>query len=168
MFGKMKLDNLRKLYLQQLCDLYDAEYQILDALPAMEEAATTPELKTAFRQHLEKTEGHVRKLEQIFADLGEEPRREKCKGMKGLLAEGDDFVKAQGDPSTKDAALIAAAQRVEHYEIAGYGTARAYAWTLGHGSEAQWLQQVLDEEGEADKKLTSIAERTINVEAARA
>lgn len=168
MFGKMKLENLRKLYLQTLADLYDAEHQILDALPGMEDRATAPDLKAAFRQHLEKTEGHVRKLEQTFSDLGEEPKRETCKGMKGIIAEGEDFVKAQGDPATIDAALIAAAQRVEHYEIAGYGTARAYAWTLGHGNEAQWLQQVLNEEGEADKTLTALAERSINVEAAKA
>lgn len=168
MFGKMKLDNLRQLYVDGLQDLYDAEHQLLEALPLMEDRATAPDLKAAFRDHFEVSQGHMRRLEQIFDKLGEEPIRKPCRGLKGVIADGEEFLKATGDPATIDAALIAAAQRVEHYEIASYGTVRTYARTLGYDDEAELLQQTLDEEGDADKKLTTLAESSINIEAAHA
>ena len=130
MFGKMKLENLKTLYLDELKDAYDFEHQILEALPKMEKAASADELKQAFREHRGQTELQVGRLEQIFQSLGEKADRKSCKGMKGLLAEGEDFIKARGDRDTIDASLISAAQRVEHYEIAVYGTLRAYARVL--------------------------------------
>jgi ferritin-like metal-binding protein YciE len=166
MFGKMKLENLKTLYLDELKDAYDFEHQILEALPKMEKAATADELKHAFREHLGQTERQVGRLEQIFQSLGEKADRKSCKGMKGLLAEGEDFIKARGDRDTIDASLIAAAQRVEHYEIAVYGTLRAYARVLGLQEQARLLQQNLDEESKADQKLTQLAEQGINIAAA--
>lgn len=165
LFGK-KLENLRQLYLDELKDLYDAEHQILEALPKMEERAHTHDLKDGFARHFEQTQRQVARLEQVFRDLGESPERKTCKGMKGLIDEGDSFVSASGDDETVDAALIGAAQRVEHYEMAAYGTLRTWARILGHDKQAQLLQQSLDEEGKADKKLTDIAESWVNVQAA--
>jgi ferritin-like metal-binding protein YciE len=162
----MKLENLRTLYLDELKDAYDYEHQILDALPKMEKAATAEELKSAFREHLGQTQKQVGRLEQIFQSLGEKAERKTCKGMKGLLAEGEDFIKARGDHDTIDASLISAAQRVEHYEIAVYGTLRAYARVLGLQDQARLLQQNLDEESKADQKLTQLAEQGINIAAA--
>jgi ferritin-like metal-binding protein YciE len=166
MFGKMKLENLRTLYLDELKDAYDFEHQILEALPKMEKAASADELKQAFREHLGQTERQVGRLEQIFKSLDEKADRKSCKGMKGLLAEGEDFIKARGDRDTIDASLISAAQRVEHYEIAVYGTLRAYARVLGLQEQARLLQQNLDEESKADQKLTQLAEQGINIAAA--
>jgi ferritin-like metal-binding protein YciE len=157
--------NLRDLYLNELRDLYSAETQLIDALPKMADAATSPQLKDAFASHLLETRLHVQRLEQIFATLGENPSGETCQAMKGLIKEGGDYVKAGGDDHVRDAGLIGAAQRVEHYEIAGYGTARALALRLGETVAAKTLQMTLQEEGAADKKLTTIAEGQVNVSA---
>jgi ferritin-like metal-binding protein YciE len=165
LFGK-NLENLRQLYLDELKDLYDAEHQILEALPKMEERAHTNELKDGFARHFEQTQRQIARLEQVFQSLGERAERKTCKGMKGLIAEGDSFVSASGDDETVDAALIGAAQRVEHYEMAAYGTLRTWARILGEEKQAKLLQQTLDEEGETDKKLTGIAESWVNVQAA--
>ena len=159
-------ETLRDLYLNELRDLYDAETQLLVALPMMADAATSSQLKEAFTAHLEETEIHVSRLEEIFEALGEEPGEETCKAMEGLIAEGEDYVKASGDRDVRDAGLIGAAQRVEHYEIAGYGTARTLATRLGESEAADKLQATLDEEGEADRKLSAIAENEVNAEGA--
>lgn len=161
-------ETLHDLYLNELRDLYSAETQLLDALPKMAEAAASSQLKEAFTGHLKQTEGHVRRLEEIFEALGEEPSGETCKAMQGLIAEGEDYVKASGERDVRDAGLIGAAQRVEHYEMAGYGTTRALAERLGESEAAEKLQATLDEEGEADQKLTAIAEGEVNAEAATA
>jgi ferritin-like metal-binding protein YciE len=131
----------------------------------MVEAATSSQLKNALTSHLEETRGHVRRLEQILDDLGEKPSGKTCKAMEGLIAEGESYVKASGDDSVRDAGLIGAAQRVEHYEIAGYGTARSLANRLGEKNAADLLQRTLDKEGDADHKLTEIAEAEVNVAA---
>ena len=157
---------LRDLYLNELRDLYSAETQLLEALPKMAEAATSSQLKEAFTTHLEESQGHVSRLEEIFEALGEEPGGETCKAMEGLIAEGEDYVKASGDRDVRDAGLIGAAQRVEHYEMAGYGTTRTLATRLGESEAADSLQATLDEEEEADRKLTAIAESEVNPEAA--
>ena len=165
-FTALKLDSLRALLLEELRDLYDAETQLLDALPKMAEAAGSNQLKSALNHHLEETRQHVSRLEHIFQHIGEKSSGETCEAMKGLIKEGEVLVKAQGDPDVRDAGLIGAAQRVEHYEMAGYGTARSLARRLGENQIAETLQQTLNEEAEADKKLTSIAESQVNVAAA--
>jgi ferritin-like metal-binding protein YciE len=157
-------ETLHDLYLNELRDLYSAETQLLEALPKMAEAATASQLKEAFLAHLEETYGHVRRLEEIFNPWGEEPSGEACKAIEGLIQEGEDYVKAGGDSHVRDAGLIGAAQRVEHYEIAGYGTARTLAARLGETQAADKLQNTLEEEGEADRKLTAIAESEVNAE----
>ena len=154
----MKLKNLEELYVDQLKDLYSAEKQLVQALPKMAKAANTPALQQGFQTHLEETQNHVERLENIFSRLGSSPGRKKCKGMEGLLEEGKEAIDLDGDADVKDAALIAAAQRVEHYEIAGYGTVRTYAQRLGFSQDSDLLQKTLDEEGETDKKLTVLAE----------
>ncbi len=151
------MENLRDLYIHELKDLYSAENQLLKALPKMAEAASTPELKDAFKTHLEQTRGHVDRIKQIFDELGRGPGGEKCEAMEGLIKEGESVIKEDAPPAVKDAALIAAAQRVEHYEIAGYGTVRTYAQQLGEDQAAKLLQQTLDEEGETDKLLNDLA-----------
>lgn len=161
----MPLKTLHDLYVDELRDLYNAEHQVLKALPKMAKAASNPQLKDAFSQHLQQTEEQVRRLERIFRDMGKTPRGKKCIGMKGLIEEGQELLKEKADPAVKDAGLISAAQRVEHYEMAGYGTVRTYARTLGLSDAAQVLQQTLNEEGETDHKLTRLAESTINPEA---
>ena len=161
----MEIDSLRKLYVDELKDLYSAEKQILQALPKMAKKATNAQLKKGFETHLEETRGQVERLDQIFEMLGKSPRGKKCKGMEGLLEEGKEMMQEDMDPEVMDAALIAAAQRVEHYEIAGYGTVRTYAQLLGETQHAKLLQQTLEEEGNTDKKLTQLAESSINVEA---
>jgi ferritin-like metal-binding protein YciE len=166
MFGRNRFETLRDLYMDELRDLYDAEHQLLDALPKMEERASHDELKRAFRSHLEETRGQVSRLEQVFDKCGEKPERKTCVAMKGLIAEGEEILKARGDDDVIDAGLIGAAQKVEHYEIAGYGTVRTLARRLGFEDQARLLQQSLDQEGAADKKLTQIAESRVNVEAA--
>jgi ferritin-like metal-binding protein YciE len=160
----MKVNSLQELYTEQLRDLYDAENQIIKALPEMIDAATSPDLKDALNEHLQITKTQATRLEQIFEQMGEKAKGETCKGMKGVIQEGSDLVDEIEDDDTRDAGIIAAAQRVEHYEMAGYGTARNYASLLGEDDSAQLLQQTLDEEKEADQKLTSLAE-DINVSA---
>ena len=160
----MKLETLNELLIEQLQDLYSAENQIIEALPKMAEAASSPELKRAFQEHLRQTEGQVERLEQCFEQLDTEAEGNECKCMKGLLEEGEDLMDEDAEPEVLDAGLIAAAQRVEHYEIAGYGCARTYAQLLGLKEVASSLQQTLNEEKETDQKLTELAE-SINVEA---
>ncbi len=161
----MKLKTLHDLYVDELKDLYNAENQILKALPKMAKAASDPQLAQAFTDHLAETTGHVDRLEKIFKKLDASPKGKKCKAMEGLLEEGKDLMAEDADPSVMDAALIAAAQRVEHYEMAGYGCVRTYARLLGYDEAADLLQETLDEEGTADKKLTDLAETVINAEA---
>lgn len=161
-----EFNNLNDLFVQQLKDLYDGEMQLTEALPLMAEAATSSQLKNAFQSHFRETQGHVQRLEQVFRALNQEPQRESCPAMKGMIKEGNDAIKAKGDPNVRDAALIAAAQRVEHYEMAGYGSVRTFAQQLGRDDLARILQQTLEEEGAADKKLTSIAESNVNQMAA--
>ena len=160
----MKLENLQQLFVKELRDLYDAEDQITQALPKLIDAAHHPELKSALQEHLQITRQQISRLDQIFQKLNQKATGETCKGMKGVIKEGDEIVSAGGDPSTVDAGIISAAQRVEHYEMAGYGTVRTYAELLGQTEIARPLQQTLNEEGEADKKLTQLA-NGINVEA---
>jgi len=164
----LNLETLRDLYLNELRDLYSAETQLIDALPKMAEAASAPDLKQAFLDHLEQTHGHVERLEQIFDELGEKTSGETCDAMKGLIKEGGSYVKAGGSDEVRDAGLIGAAQRVEHYEIAAYGTARALALRLGEIIAAELLQETLDEEADTDVLLTDLAEGHINASAAAA
>jgi ferritin-like metal-binding protein YciE len=161
----MAMDSLRDLYVEQLRDLYSAETQILKALPMMAEKAHSGELRSAFQEHERVTHDQVKRLEAIFDGMGEKPGGHHCKGMEGLLKEGQEMLKEKGDPATLDAGLIAAAQRVEHYEIAGYGCVRTYAERLGMDDHARTLQQTLDEEGATDHRLTALAERIINPQA---
>lgn len=161
----MGLENLMDLYIDQLKDLYNAEHQLTTALPKMSKAASSPQLKKAFDEHLEETKVHVERLEQVFEKLGRGPKGKTCKAMKGLIEEGGEMIKEDAEPSVKDAGLIAAAQRVEHYEIAGYGCVCTWAKMLGQDEAAKLLQKTLDEEGKADKKLTELAEKLINVQA---
>jgi ferritin-like metal-binding protein YciE len=164
----MELNSLRDLYIDELKDLWSAEKQLVKALPKMAKAANDPELSKAFLTHLRQTEQQVKRLEQIFEELGESPRGKKCVGMEGLIEEGQELIKEKPEPEVLDAGLISKAQHVEHYEMAGYGTVRTYAQLLGADRQAQLLQQTLDEEGEADKLLTRLAENSINLEAATA
>ncbi len=161
----MKLESLKDLYVEQLRDLYSAETQLVDALPKMAEAAHHPELKQAFQEHLVQTRQHVERLERVFNDLSVRPGGETCEGMEGLLKEGKEMMKMKGAPEVIDAGLIAAAQRVEHYEIAGYGTVRTYAELLGFNEAMRLLERTLKEEEAADEKLTQMAESQINAEA---
>lgn len=172
-FGKMlgmslTLDNMQDLLLVQLEDLYSAEEQLISALPKMAEAASCSQLKSAFETHLQETRHHKERLERAFSMLGHQPRAEKCEAMAGLISEGDQMIMAEGDPDVKDAALIAAAQRVEHYEMAGYGCARTFARRLHRDDIASLLQETLEEEGKADHLLTEIAEQSIHPHAATA
>lgn len=164
----MTLDNLRDLLVSQLEDLYSAEQQIIDSLPLMADAAYTPELRAAFRSHLDETRRQKSRLERVFHLLGHEPKSITCEAMQGLIEEGSAIIQARGDREVKDAALIAAAQRIEHYEIAGYGCARSFAHRLGQDEVVRLLHETLEEEGRADKLLTHIAEAFVNQEAARA
>ncbi len=162
----MQVDSLEQLYVDQLRGIYDAENQLVRSLPKMAKAASSPELRTAFEQHLEQTREHVRRLDEIFRSLGHPSKGRSCKAMIGLIEEGEEIVKLDTEPSVRDAGLIAAAQKVEHYEIASYGTLRTFAEFRGDRQAAQSLQETLDEEYEADKTLTQVAESSINVEAA--
>lgn len=161
----MKLNTLQDLYINELRDLYSAEAQILKALPKMVKAAQSEDLAGAFQQHLEQTRQHVARLEQIMEKMNLTPRRKKCEGMEGILDEGSEFLSSGIDEAVRDAALIGAAQKVEHYEIASYGCARTYARQLGDEEAANLLQQTLQEEEETDRKLTQLAESHINPEA---
>ncbi len=163
----MEMESLRELFVEQLKDLYSAENQIIKALPKMMKAADSEELKSAFEDHLEVTKKQVERLDQIFEELDESPRGKKCVGMQGLLEEGKELMGEDAEPEVMDAGLIASAQHVEHYEIAGYGCVRTYAQLLGLKNAAKLLQQTLDEEKETDELLNQLAEN-INVEAEKA
>ena len=167
LFRSVELNSFKDLFVEQIEDLYDAEQRLTEALPKLADAASSNQLKQAFQQHLGETQGHVSRLESIFREINMDPKRETCAAMKGLISEGDDMIGANGDPDVKDAALIAAAQRVEHYEISAYGTARSFARRLGLTQAASLLQQTLEEESAADEKLTRIAEASVNVQAAQ-
>ena len=161
----MEMETLKDLYIEELKDLYSAENQIIKALPKMIKAASHDELKQAFTTHLRETEIHAQRIEQVCDELGVSPKGKKCVGMEGLLKEGSELIKEKPEPDVLDAGLIAAAQHVEHYEMAGYGCCRTYARQLGCESQYEMLQATLDEEGNADKILTDIAESSINIEA---
>ncbi len=161
------IDNLQELFVEQLRDLYDGEEQITKALPKLIEKANSSQLKQALQEHLDVTRVQIQRLDQIFQRMNEKSSGETCKGMKGIITEGDDLVSKAGDPGVMDASIIAACQRVEHYEIAGYGTVRTYAQLLGKQEAARMLEQTLNEEKEADSTLNKIAE-SANVEAKKA
>src|SRR5690349_25094363 len=161
----MKLDTLQKLYVEELRDLYNAENQLLKALPKMAKGASSEELKNAFEKHLEQTETHVERLENIFEQLDQTPKGKTCRGMKGLIGEGSEILKEEGDPSVLDAGIIVAAQKVEHYEIAAYGSVRTFAELLGQNKAVELLQATLDEESEANELLNELAEGIVNPEA---
>ena len=160
MAGKVK--NLEDLLVDQLKDLYSAEGQIINALPKMAKAATNEELRMGFEQHLEQTRQQQKRIEDMFQYLEGSPRGKKCVGMEGLIAEGDEVMKEDMEPQARDAALIAAAQKVEHYEISGYGTAATYADMLGKKEVGQLLKQTLNEEEMTDQKLTKMAKMNVN------
>lgn len=164
----MKLQTLQDLFVHELKDLYSAETQLLKALPKMASAATNEELKTAFEEHFEQTREHVRRLEQIAQDCQCTLTGHRCRAMEGLLEEGGELISEEAEESVRDAGLIGAAQRVEHYEIAAYGTARALASCLGHRDAVELLGETLEEEKETDERLTELAETVVNTEAARA
>ena len=161
----MKPNSLQELYVEQLKDLYDAEHQIIKALPKMIAETTSSDLKDALTEHLDVTKTQASRLEQIFDASGEKAKAEKCKGMQGIIQEGSDLIGEIKDENVRDAAIIASAQRVEHYEMAGYGTVRTFATLLGHEEAAELLQETLDEEADSDRKLTELAETAINAEA---
>lgn len=161
----MQMDTLYDLYVDELKDLYSAENQILKALPRMAKAANHSKLAQAFNKHERQTRQHVKRLERIFKSLDEKPTGKKCVGMEGVLKEGSELIKERPDPEVLDAGMISAAQHVEHYEMAGYGTVRTWANLLGYEDHAELLQQTLDEERDTDDVLTELAESLINVEA---
>jgi ferritin-like metal-binding protein YciE len=161
----MSLDTLEKLYISELRDLYSAENQLLKALPKMAKGASSPELKDAFEKHLEQTKGHVERLEELFEQRDESPKGKPCKAMKGLIEEGSEILKEEGEDSVLDAGMIVAAQKVEHYEIASYGSVRTFANLLGKEDEAELLQATLDEERETNEILNQLAETVVNPEA---
>ena len=160
----MPTKTLEELYVDELKDLYNAENQLVKALPKMAKAASSPELKAAFTEHLQQTKGHVQRLEKIFKDLDKSPKGKKCVAMEGLVDEGSEVMDEDFEGAVMDAALIGAAQRVEHYEMAAYGTVIAFAKVRGESDHASLLQQTLDEEKETDKKLSALS-REINREA---
>ena len=162
----MKIDSLRKLYVHSLKDLYNAETQLLAALPKMAKAASSEELRAGFEEHLEQTREHIRRLEKVFESVEASPNGVKCDGMEGLIKEGEEVIKEVKDPEVRDAGLIAAAQKVEHYEIACYGTVCTYAELLGDSEACSLLGATLEEEKETDRKLTELAETGINLAAA--
>ena len=162
----MRLETLHALYLKELRDLYHAENQIIKALPKMIDSTNSPELRKALSTHLDETRNHVTRLEQVFRLHNEEPKTETCKGMEGIISEGKNMLSHDENPDVLDAGIIAGAQKVEHYEIASYGSVRTWAEQMGHTQAAQLLQETLDEEKQADAKLTQIA-KTLNAEAVR-
>ncbi len=161
----MQLHTLKDLYIHELKDLYSAEKQLVAALPKMAVAATSQDLKASFEAHLLETKEHVTRLVRVLEMAGAGTRGPKCKGMEGAIEEGQSMIEEEADPEVKDAGLIAAAQRVEHYEMAGYGCVRTYAKLLGYDDAVTLLQMTLDEEGAADRKLTDLAETVINIAA---
>ncbi len=164
----MKLEDLRDLYIDELRDLYSAENQLVKALPKMAKAASNEQLAQGFLDHLEETKGHVDRLKEIFDGLQTKPTGKVCKAMEGLIEEGKEMIEEDAEDEVRDAGLIGAAQRVEHYEMAAYGVARNFAKLLGEADAAKLLQQTLDEEAATDKKLTKLADSVINLEAAHA
>jgi ferritin-like metal-binding protein YciE len=162
------INSMQDLLVQQLEDLYDAEKQLVVALPKMAKAASSKELKSAFESHLEETKHHVTRLEQAFNKFGKKPKAQTCAAMQGLVKEGSEMMSQWGSDDVRDAGLIACAQRVEHYEIAGYGCARTFAQQLGNFEAARLLEETLNEEKHADEKLNSIAESKVNLQAAHA
>jgi len=160
------IENLEELFQDELKDIYDAEKQLTKALPKMAKKASNEELRQAFEEHLRQTEQHIERLDQVFEQLDLPARGKKCEGMKGLIEEGQDMIGDADDDATRDALMIAAAQKVEHYEIASYGTLRTWANLLGKSDAASLLEETLDEEKETDQRLTSIAEGLVNAEAA--
>src|SRR6266478_6891354 len=163
----MQLETLEDLYVHELKDLYSAEKQLIRALPKMAKAAKNEQLATGFQEHLEQTKEHAARIEKILGDHKQSTRGSKCKGMEGIIAEGAEMIEEEGDPEVKDAGLISAAQRVEHYEMAGYGTVRTYAELLGDKEGAKLLETTLREEEETEKELTRVAKSAINVAAAK-
>src|SRR5271154_1311863 len=163
----MKIETLEELFLEQIEDLYDAEQRLVKALPKMAEASTSAPLRQAFESHLEQTKGHVRRLETIFRELGKDSKAKTCEAMKGLIEEGQDAIDDIETSALRDAGIIAVANRVEHYEMAGYGSARAFAQTLGLETAASLLEETLQEEKDADQKLTLLAEGMVNEDAFR-
>jgi ferritin-like metal-binding protein YciE len=161
----MELKTLNDLFVHQLKDLYGAEQQLLKAMPKMQAKISAKELQQAFTKHMEETQNQVKRLEQVFQALGIKPEAEKCKAMEGLLKEAEEFLTFDADKSVMDAGIIASAQRIEHYEIAGYGTACTYAKFLGHTEALNLLQETLSEEKKTDEKLSYIAETSINIKA---
>jgi ferritin-like metal-binding protein YciE len=161
----MKIETMEDLFLAQVEDLYDAERRLVKALPTMAEASTSQSLRQAFESHLLETEGHVSRLDNVFRTLGQDPKGETCAAMKGLISEGEDIISHIDESPLRDAGLIAAANRVEHYEIAAYGSARTFAQTRGLTEAASLLEQTLQEEKKADQKLTQLAESMVNEEA---
>lgn len=160
------LNTFDELFVEQLQDLYDAEQRITKALPQMANAAHNPALRSAFQEHLRQTENQITRLDKVFKSIGKSAQSKTCEAMKGLVSEGSEIVSSEGDPDVKDAALIAAAQRVEHYEIAAYGTARTFAQRLGKAEAVRLLEETLAEEKDTDKKLNMLAEKAINPKAA--
>jgi len=163
---KHQLDSLHDLFVMELKDIYDAEKQIVDALPKMIDAVSAPTVRSKFEQHLKTTEQQVERLREVFRKLDMEPEREHCEGMAGILKDGEKVLEMEGDPAARDAALIAAAQKVEHYEISSYGTLRTFAQTMGHHEIARLQETTLGEEKTTDRMLTEVAERSINRKAA--
>lgn len=159
---------LHEAFIEELRDTYDAEKQLIKALPKLAKASASPDLRAAFESHLEETRGHVDRLEQVFESLDEKPRGKHCEGIAGIIEEGKSMMEEEFDDATMDACLIAAGQRAEHYEMAAYGTLIAWAQSMGHNEATNLLQEILDEEKAADKKLSSLAEGGINQEAADA
>ena len=159
------MDSLKTLYVNELRDLYNAENQLVKALPKLAKAASSEELKDAFDKHLEQTKGHVERLEEVFEELGEKPKGKTCQAMKGLIEEGSEILDKDGDESVIDAGIIVAAQKVEHYEIAGYGSVRTFAELLGKNRSAELLQTTLDEESETNELLNNLAQEIVNPEA---
>jgi ferritin-like metal-binding protein YciE len=165
MLFEKKIRSLNDLFLEELGDLYSAEYQLIQALPKMAEASSSNDLRSTIESHLEQTRGQAARLEAIFKDLGQKPRQIVCKAMKGLIAEGEEMIQKSEKCAARDAGIIGAAQRVEHYEIAAYGTAENHAAVLGHSRICELLHETLQEEKDADHKLNGLAEGKINVQA---
>jgi ferritin-like metal-binding protein YciE len=163
----MKIENMEDLFLAEIEDLYDCEKRLTKALPKMAKASMTPELRKAFESHLQETMGHVDRLEKVFSEIGKKPKAVPCEAIKGLIEEGEEMIGNTEESAVRDAGIIAAANRVEHYEIAAYGAARTFAQTLGITTAVSLLEQTLQEEKKADAKLTELAETKVNDEALR-
>jgi ferritin-like metal-binding protein YciE len=163
--GNEMSNDLHELFLDELADIYNAEQQLTKALPKLAKTAKNAELREAFQQHLEETENHITRLDQVFESLGESMKRKKCKGMEGLIEEGEEVISGQKNSNALDAGLIISAQKVEHYEIAAYGSLCSWAEQMGHNDAVELLRQTLDEEKAADEKLTEIAETIANTQA---